>query len=380
VKVLWITERFPPDPGGMAVSAARQVGALAPLVERLDVLRLTADLPPAAADLETTGTLTVCRVGRARAGDESLQILARTAANLLARHGHALVHGFGAGPAGYVATTVARAAGVPAAVSLRGNDVERAMFHGARLPFLLWTLAHADALLGVSRDLLATARALGGRTHGLHHVPNAVDPDVFRPDAAPGDDAGLPADLPRPWIAFSGEARLKKGLPLLLELAEHLAAARRGTLILLGGVRADEREALARWRRRAGTAAARLREVPYADDVKRLAGRCAAMDLFVFPSLWDGMPNAVLEAMAAARPVVAAAVGAVPEIIRDGETGFLVPPDRLQTFATDVLRVLARGPGELSRVGAAARARVVDAFGVEAERDGILAVYRTLGA
>ena len=375
--MLWITERFPPERGGVATSAARQVAALAPYLERLDVLRLTDDLPPGVTELQTMGPTTVYRVGRAPAADESLQLLARTASNLQARHAHGIVHGFSAVHAGYVATTVARAAGVASVVSLRGNDVDRAMFHGPRLPFLLWTLEHADGLLGVSRALLETARVLCGRTGGLHHTPNGVDASIFRPDAAPG---GRAETLSRPAIAFSGEARLKKGLPILLNLAERLAIERRGTVVLLGGVRHDERDALVRWRRRAGDASARLREVPYTSEPKDLAALYATMDLCVFPSLWDGMPNAALEAMAAARPVIATAAGGFPDVIRDGESGFLVPADRLDTFADEVLRVLARAPADLARIGAAARERVLRAFTVEGERDAILAVYRRLCA
>jgi glycosyltransferase involved in cell wall biosynthesis len=251
------------------------------------------------------------------------------------------------------------------------------MFHGPRLPFLLWTLEHADALLGVSRALLETVRVLCGRTRGVHYTPNGVDASLFRPDATPGEHT-LPDSLSRPVIAFSGEARLKKGLPILLELAERLAADGKGTLVLLGGVRHGEREALERWRRRAGDASARLHDVPYTSDMKRLAGLYATVDLCVFPSLWDGMPNAALEVMASARPIVATAVGAFPEVIRDGETGFLVPADRLGAFADEVLRVLALGPAELMRVGRAAREHMLREHTVEAERDATLAVYRAL--
>ena len=184
------------------------------------------------------------------------------------------------------------------------------MFHGPRLPFLGWTLERADALLAVTRELAATVRALVGRTDGVHHVPNGVDAALFRPDAAGALDEL--AGCPRPWLAFSGELRLKKGMPLLLDLAGRLAAEGRGTLVLLGGVRADERDGFARWRRGAGAAAARIREIAWTADPARRAAACAAMDAFVFPSLWDGMPNALLEAMAAARPVVASAVGGAP--------------------------------------------------------------------
>jgi glycosyltransferase involved in cell wall biosynthesis len=264
-------------------------------------------------------------------------------------------------------------------VSLRGNDVDRAMFHGPRLPFLTWTLEHADTLLGVSNEILGRVRALTGRRRGLRRVPNGVDAMTFRPDApAPAEIEAL-VDAPRPWIAFSGEARLKKGLPILLDLASRVAATDGGTVVLLGGVRRDARPLLDRWLARAGSAAAaRLREAPYVTDVKALAGLYAAMDLCVFPSLWDGMPNAALEAMAAARPVVATAVGGLPEIIEHGVSGFLVAPHALEEFADDALAVLERPDAERARVGAAARARVMRDFTLEAERDAVLAAWRAL--
>jgi len=376
VRVLFVADRFPPARGGVAASAARQAAALAPCVERLDVLVPVPGIAPGRVELEEIGPLRVFRVQRAPEADESLQLLVRTAQNLIAREGHTLVHGVGAVHAGYVAAWVARLAGLPSAVSLRGNDVDRAMFHGPRLPFLTWTLEHADALLGVSGEILDSVRALSGRRHGLWRVPNGVDASVFRPDAPAPAEVETLAEAPRPWVAFSGEARLKKGLPILLDLAARMAA---GSVVLLGGVRSEARPLVARWRARAGVAvAARLREIPYLDDAKALAGLYAAMDLCVFPSLWDGMPNAALEAMAAARPVVASRVGGLPEIIEHGISGVLVEAPALDEFVTETLAVLARPAHERARLGAAARARVTRDFSVEAERDGVLAAWRAL--
>jgi glycosyltransferase involved in cell wall biosynthesis len=377
--VLFVAERFAPARGGMAAAAARQAAALAPCVERLDVLVPVAGTAPGQVSIEDGGRLRVFRVQRAPEADESLQLLSRTAQNLVSCDRYALVHGVGAVHAGYVAAWVARLAGLPSVVSLRGNDVDRAMFHGPRLPFLTWTLEHADTLLGVSGEILQRVRALTGRKRGLRRVPNGVDASVFRPDAVPPAEVEALAGAPRPWVAFSGEARLKKGLPLLLDLAARLGATDAGTVVLLGGARAEVRPLITRWRARVGaTAAGRLREVAYVEDPKALAGLYAAMDLCVFPSLWDGMPNAALEAMAAARPVVAAAVGGLPEIIEPGVSGYLVAPHALDDFARETLAVLARPAAERARVGAAARARVMRDFTVEAERDAVLAAWRAL--
>jgi glycosyltransferase involved in cell wall biosynthesis len=370
LKVLWIAERFPPDRGGAAASAGRQTARLAPRVERLDVLRLSPDVPAGLMDLEERDGLRVHRVGRAASEDESLQLLARAAENLRSAHGYDLIHGFYAVHAGYVASIVAKTAGIPCVVSLRGNDLDRAMYHGPRLPFLLWTLQNATALLGVSREILDKARTLSGREAGMRVVVNGVDGALF----APGTSARTLENAPRPWIGFAGELRLKKGLPILREIA----ARATGTLVWIGGVRAEERPALADWKRREPAAAARVREVEYASDPATLADWYRAMDLMVFPSLWDGLPNALLEAMACGRPVLACAVGGIPEVVRDRLDGLLIQPRDLHRFAAEAVRVSMEDPALLRRLGETARARMLHAFTPEAERDAILDVWRSL--
>jgi len=66
----------------------------------------------------------------------------------------------------------------------------------------------------------------------------------------------------------------------------------------------------------------------------------ASADIFVLPSLWEGLPVTLLEAMASRIPVVATAVGSNPEIIRHGENGFLVPPANPSTLAKCILELL----------------------------------------
>jgi glycosyltransferase involved in cell wall biosynthesis len=94
----------------------------------------------------------------------------------------------------------------------------------------------------------------------------------------------------------------------------------------------------------------RVRFVGERADVERLL---PAMDVFVLSSREEGIPNALLEAMAAERPCVATAVGGVPEVLRDGETGWLVPPGSPEALAGALEDVLGR-PEEARRRGEAA--------------------------
>jgi glycosyltransferase involved in cell wall biosynthesis len=89
------------------------------------------------------------------------------------------------------------------------------------------------------------------------------------------------------------------------------------------------------------------------------------MDVFVLSSREEGIPNALLEAMAAGRPCVATSVGGTPEVLRDGETGWLVPPAEPEALARALEETLTR-PEEARRRGAAARRAVEEGMSIEA--------------
>ncbi|MCC6173791.1 MAG: glycosyltransferase family 4 protein [Chloroflexi bacterium] len=90
----------------------------------------------------------------------------------------------------------------------------------------------------------------------------------------------------------------------------------------------------------------------------------ADLDLLVLPSLWEGFGLVLLEAMAAGRPVVASAVGPIPEIVVDGETGRLVPPGNPAALASAIVQVLSDSDLAV-RFGTAGRQRVERAFSLE---------------
>jgi glycosyltransferase involved in cell wall biosynthesis len=97
------------------------------------------------------------------------------------------------------------------------------------------------------------------------------------------------------------------------------------------------------------------------DDVARLL---PAIDVFVLSSVSECFPISVLEAMACARPAVCTAVGGIPEMISDGETGYLVPPKDPPQLADRLVRLL-RDPHTARRMGRAARARVEAEFDLD---------------
>jgi glycosyltransferase involved in cell wall biosynthesis len=111
--------------------------------------------------------------------------------------------------------------------------------------------------------------------------------------------------------------------------------------------------------------------------VEELAPVLARWDVFVLPSLEEGFPMAVAEAMAAGLPVVATAVGGIPEIVEDGRTGYLVRSVDPAALA-ERLRVLILDPAQCRMMGDAGRARVREHFSEKKMIDAIAEIYDQL--
>jgi glycosyltransferase involved in cell wall biosynthesis len=112
----------------------------------------------------------------------------------------------------------------------------------------------------------------------------------------------------------------------------------------------------------------------YRDDVPSIM---AALDVFVLPSLEEGISLTLLEAMAASRPIVATDVGGNPEVVVDGETGILVPSEDVAALAGAIIKLY--GDKELrGKMGAAGRKRVEEHFSLNAMVDAYMALYSSV--
>jgi len=215
----------------------------------------------------------------------------------------------------------------------------------------------------VDRSILAPAAI------ERHVIPNGIDLDAFRPGdrAAARAALGLPQDADVVLFAANWTASNDfKDFPTLETAMAHLGARRRARPLLLVSV------GEAGPTRREGQA--ELRMVGHVGDPANLVTWYQAADLYVHPARADTFPTTVLEAMACGLPVVASAVGGIPEQVEAGVTGDLVPPGDAIALARAVDDVLGDDERR-ARMAASARSRAEAHYDVARMIDAHLTLY-----
>jgi glycosyltransferase involved in cell wall biosynthesis len=293
--------------------------------------------------------------------------------------GFDLIHAHWVLPNGPPAALVARLRGLPLVISLHGSDVYLAE-HAAPLTLAAAGAFRAAAVItACSGDLKERALRLGARPDRVDVVRYGVDPRAFQPDPEAGGlvraELGLPADAP--LIVTVSRLVHKKGLTYLLEAFPRILERHPNAVLVIAGY-GDLREELERLANALGVGASVRFPGQLARD--RAARYISAADVYVVPSIRDqggnvdGLPNALLEGMGAARPIVASDVAGIPEVIIDGQHGLLTPerdPAAIANAITHLLddRALAM------RLGAAARRRVLEELTWDATAERFEAVY-----
>ena len=236
-------------------------------------------------------------------------------------------------------------------------------------------LRRVDACVAISRDLVEEFRAGGIEPNRIFHQPNGVDVERFRP-VPPEQRAGLRASLglpaTQPVTLFVGVLDPRKNIRWLAEQwVAHDAFGTGALLLAVGPQGRDDPEGLLR-----GHLAALAQANPgcfalhdFRADVTPYY-RCA--DALVLPSSKEGLPNVVLEAMAAGLPCVAARASGSRELIADGMTGQLYTPDDARSLAQAVRSVLGpQGPA----MGARGRQVAVSRYSIGAIASGYEHLY-----
>ena len=260
----------------------------------------------------------------------------------------------------------ARALGAPALSTVHGftgGDLKNRLYERLQLA----ALRRMAAVVAVSRPLEALMRARGVAPHRLRLIPNAWADDTPGAGRAEARAAlGLPAQ--GTVVAFVGRLSAEKGADVLLE-----AVARRRTpaaVSFLGD--GPERDRLRAQARALGLEGV----VRWHGVVPRAGALLRAFDALVMPSRTEGTPIVLFEAMAAGVPVVATAVGGVPDVVGEHEA-LLVAPGDPDALAEGIRHVLAE-PAAAARRARAARARLDSTFSAEPWLRAYEALYREL--
>ncbi len=371
--VVIVAERAMPSRGGLAVATTRIAGQALERGEDVHVMVLSKEVAPGSCGHRVVDGVHMHPVGRLPTDHDTMAALVQHTVDVCEAEGASLVHGIYAVDAGFAAVMAAAQLMLPSVVSMRGNDGDRAPYRRQDLPFVSHALKAATVVTGVTRHLCRLAAGMHDRA--THFIAKSVDTERFRPETP---DNSLVASLglgESTVIGYSGELREKKGMRFLLPAFAELARSRDVRLLLIGGVRQDAMPAFEEFARLAPLARERIHIVEYARSPKRLSRLLSLCDVLAFPSLQEGMPNAVLETMAAARPVLATAVGGHLDILEHGRTGALLGLDALDQLPGAIVEMLELPEAERAAMGIAAREHVVRNHSPAAESGAWSEVY-----
>ncbi len=375
MNIALLTEKYTPDVGGLAISSERIAHLLASAGYNVRVFCPSSNLSPSEKRIHTLDGVSVIRFGAHKRVDDTLVDWFELIAEEHRRIPFDVLHAYFLTQAGFVATYAGKYLGVPSVVSIRGNDIERAPFDPGKFSHVMYTLQHAGAVTTNASILVQKAKALIDREIDL--IPNGIDTHLFQPrekNEALIESWGL--NMEEPTIGFVGELREKKGLSTLLGAYAQLVKQQPASLVIVGDVRTGEDRKLFD-ELKLSIPNAKIVVTGYVSN-QDLPSYYSVMDIIVHPSLRDGMPNVILEAMACGKTVIATPVGGVIDVLDDGKNGRIVSINDVN-FLTQIMQEVLSDKMLQRRLGAAARETVQSRFTMQQELDGNKLVYCKLG-
>ncbi|MFQ5689548.1 MAG: glycosyltransferase family 4 protein [Gemmatimonadota bacterium] len=237
-------------------------------------------------------------------------------------------------------------------------------------PYLRWSARTADGVTAISSATAARVRELAGREVPVIPFSSALEDGDWNGRGEPFSDSG-PIRL-----LFVGRLVERKGVEVLLRALSLVLERREAQLTIVG---AGEWESKLREVARETGVEDRVRFLGFIPEAQ-LQDQYAACDIFVLPAVVDrkgdteGLGVVLLEALRFARPVIASAVGGIPDIVRQGETGWLVPPNDSRALANRILLV-ASNPSRARRVGSQGKALAERRFSWAGIADRLIGVY-----
>lgn len=299
----------------------------------------------------------------------------------------AVIHAHWWLPGGFAGAFVSNLTRTPLVITTHGTDVEQLRRARWARPLARFAFAQARVITCGSTYLRDQLLALGvAPASRVRIIPMPVNPlfenQKRRPEQSEGSEiskrAVIGAPLTDPQFLILSVARLtrQKNLDTLIEALAILRARGRDARLRIAG-EGDEHAALE----------AQVRAKHLDSHVEflgmrpqtELPGLYAACDVFVLPSVREGMGLVLAEALSCGAPVIAAASGGVTDLVSDGETGLLFP-ERDAPALADALEKYARDPQLAARLAARGRARVLERFTSERVAEQFLNAYESASA
>ncbi|WP_353063652.1 glycosyltransferase family 4 protein [Tunturibacter psychrotolerans] len=243
------------------------------------------------------------------------------------------------------------------------NDLTVSLY-GAADRFIL---RNYGAVVAVSEDVRHRLLKAGVRKEKIHIVRNGIDLRPFDNAAPSLREISSPDNAP--IVGLIGRLATEKGVDIFLRAAARVLADLPATKFVVIGEGPD-REQLELL----------IDELQTRNNVFMLGRRddmpsvYASLDIMVSASRHEGLPMAILEGMASGRPVIATAVGAVPDVIVDGHTGVLVPSENVEALAAKIVTLL-NNAAQRENLGAAAKRLIEEEFSAERMTTDYLHIY-----
>ena len=225
----------------------------------------------------------------------------------------------------------------------------------------------ADAYIAISKQMQKELIALEIEPKRIRYVPNGVNTEIFQPSKEKEDNL----------LLFVGRITFGKGLHVLLKSLRHLKT--KVHLVIIGPSDWDfeyfkEIIQLIEHENKRGN-----HKITYlgAQEQSVVLKWCQKASIFVSPSFREAFPVTLLEAMSCETPIVATSVGAIPEIVINGETGIIVPPNNVAALK-EALEYLLENESIRRRMAQIGRKRVMDYFSYEVVIDKLCGLYSDL--
>jgi len=276
-------------------------------------------------------------------------------------------HSFFLWPVGYVTGMLARRVGLPSVLTVVGNDIKKYIFSPEKVGACRSGLENADRVVALSRDLVEMAHALTPIEDKARIIYNSVD----LPDQVWSRERSDNKPL---RIGCAGIFKYAKGLPYLFKAVARLKTRHRLALELLGELRESELEVYRQMLDKTGIED--ILSFTEAIPHEQVSGWLRSLDVFVLPSVSEGCPNILMEAMAAGVPSIATRTGAMETLVEDHVTGLWVPWGDSEAL-TGALAEIMENPALAKSLGAAARHKM-KRFSSAREREAWESLYREL--